>query len=410
MVLRLLSKLDKYPRQFWLMATGMLISTIGASMIWPFLMIYVNSKLNLPLTTIASLLTINSSISLISSFLAGPIIDRFGRKWMMVVSLAFNGLYFILLSHAHTYSSFALLMVMGGFVNPVYRVGADAMMADIVPPEERIDAYALLRLSNNAGIALGPTIGGFIASSSYSLTFYLAAMGMIIYSLLLFLYAKETLPRTTNQQIVIHERYGGYGELLIDKPFLNVALFFTMVTVCASTMWVLMPIYAKQNYQVPERLYGLIPTTNAIMVVTLQLIVTQITKRYPPLIVMATGAAFYAFAVGCVSFVEDFIGFWICMVIMSIGELIIVPTTSTFVANLAPSDKRGRYMSIYGLSWGIATGIGSLLGGILNDQLGPKAIWYGAFIIGSCAIIGFLYQYFRIQKPSTPARTMNIII
>ena len=43
--------------------------------------------------------------------------------------------------------------------------------------------------------------------------------------------------------------------------------------------------------------------------------------------------------------------FWISMVVMTVGELILVPTASTYAANLAPVDKRGRYMSIFGLSW-----------------------------------------------------------
>ncbi|MBN2548285.1 MAG: MFS transporter [Anaerolineales bacterium] len=384
-----------YPRQFWLMFLGMLISTIGASMIWPFLMIYVSSRLELPMTAVASLLTINSAVILASSFLAGPLIDRYGRKWMMVASLALNGGYFLLLGQAHSYLAFAGLMVWGGLVNPVYRVGADAMMADLVPPEKRVDAYSLLRLSNNAGIAIGPAIGGFIASSSYNLAFFIAAAGMLIYSLLLLVFARETLPTTQGEveQRLPKEKWGGYLVILRDRSFIKVVLFFTMVTVCAATMWVLMPVYAKQNFGVQERQYGFIPTTNAIMVVALQVLTTQITKRHAPLLVMAVGAAFYTLATGSVSLATGFWGFWIAMVIMSIGELVIVPTSSTYVANQAPPDKRGRYMSIYGLSWGLATGIGSLLGGFLNDTFGPKAIWYGAFAIGSIAVIGYLAMY-----------------
>ena len=44
---RVETTLQAYPRQFWLLFTGMLISTVGTSMIWPFLMIYVTEKLSL---------------------------------------------------------------------------------------------------------------------------------------------------------------------------------------------------------------------------------------------------------------------------------------------------------------------------------------------------------------------------
>jgi MFS family permease len=50
-------------------------------------------------------------------------------------------------------------------------------MADLVEPERRVDAYSLMRLSNNLGVAIGPAVGGFLAASSYNLAFYCAAAG-----------------------------------------------------------------------------------------------------------------------------------------------------------------------------------------------------------------------------------------
>ncbi len=133
-------------------------------MIWPFLMIYASAKLGLPRTTVAFLMTINSTAGFCSSILAGPIIDRVGRKGVMVFSLAANGLAYFLLNGASTLPEFAILVALSGTVNPLYRVGGDAMMADLVPPERRPDAYALLRMSNNLGISIGPAIGGFLYS------------------------------------------------------------------------------------------------------------------------------------------------------------------------------------------------------------------------------------------------------
>jgi MFS family permease len=330
---------------------------------------------------------------LISSFLAGPLVDRYGRKWMMVVSLLLNGIAYIFLSQAESLTTFAILMTITGLVNPLYRIGADAMLADLIPEKERVEAYALLRLSNNVGIAIGPAIGGFIASASYAYAFYMAAFGMTAYSLLLAFFAVETLPKfgLTGEEVEkVKEKFGGYLDILKDKKFVLFATAFTMVVVCAAFMWTLMPVYAKQNFGVPENKYGFIPTTNAIMVVTLQLAITNWSKKLQPLMAMAIGGTFYTIAVGSVALGTGFWGFWASMVVMTIGELILVPTSSTYVANMAPADKRGRYMSIYGLSWSISTGVGSLIGGALNDVLGPQAIWYGGAIIGFFGVLTFL--------------------
>ena len=366
-------------------------------MIWPFLLVYVSERLDAPLTAIASLLTLNSAMGLLSSFLGGPVIDRLGRKWIMVASLATNGAAYMFMGQAHTLSQFAILMAITGAVNPLYRVGADAMMADLLPQEKRIDGYALMRLSNNLGISIGPAIGGFIAAASYSLAFYVAALGMSLYSLLLAIFARETLPSRQPGYLpqpkdakAKQDGFAGYNIILKDSPFISFILTFTLVSICAALIWILLPVYATQTFNVPKQLYGFIPATNAIMVVTLQLLVTRVTKRFPTLQVVALGAFFYAIAVGGIALMSGFVGFWICMVIMTIGELIMVPTSSTYVANLAPVDMRGRYMSFYALTWGVAAGIGPIFGGFLNDIFGPKAIWLGGAVVGSLGVIFFL--------------------
>jgi MFS family permease len=245
------------------------------------------------------------------------------------------------------------------------------------------------------GVAIGPAFGGVIAASSYTIAFYLAASGMIFYSLLLFVFASETLVRrlgAIDRQPIAseRERFGGYRHISKDRPFMSFTGAVTLTTICASIMWVLLSVYTKKNYGLPESRYGLIPMTNALMVVFVQFPVTQVTKRYPPLLMLAIGSLFYAVGVGSVALGHGFWGFWLSMVVMTIGELILVPTATTYAANLAPADMRGRYMSIYGLTWGVATGIGPVLGGFLNDNLGPSTIWIGAFFIGITSTFSFL--------------------
>ena len=404
---------NKYPRQFWLMFLGMLISTIGASMIWPFLLIYVSKRLNVSLTAVTSLLTLNAIFGIVFSFLGGPVIDRFGRKWIMAFSLAANGLAYVFLGHASTFQQFAILLGLAGAVNPLYRTTADTMMADLIPIEKRADSYALMRLSNNLGVSIGPLIGGFIASSSYTIAFYCAATGMITYSLLIILFAGETLPNRLNGVGKIQnnrERFGGYPKILKDVPFMSFVTNFTLTTICAVLMWTVMPVYANRIYHVLENDYKWIPATNAIMVVTLQTTITSKVKRFSPLLIMMAGAFFYMVAVGSVALATGFWGFWICIVIMTIGELLIMPTSSTYAAYLAPIEKRGRYMSLYSLGWPVASGIGPLIGGVLNDSIGPRSIWFGGATIGLLSVLFFLFLSQRALprvNPPKPAAQHN---
>ncbi|MFO7908164.1 MAG: MFS transporter [Pirellulaceae bacterium] len=230
MLTRLRQDFSQYPSQFWLMFAGMILSITGAAMIWPFLMIYASETLSLPLAAAASLMSINAAAGLVSSIAAGPIVDRAGRKWVMVVGLVGNGLCYFLMSQAGSYAAFALTFGLSGAFSPLFNVGSDAMLADLFPEKKRADAYALIRMARNIGVAAGPTLGGFVLSRSYNLGLYSAAIGLVFYGLLVLFFVRETLPPEAEQAPagVMHQ-LRGYWVALQDRPFMGVVGAFTLV-------------------------------------------------------------------------------------------------------------------------------------------------------------------------------------
>lgn len=410
MIARLKTAQKEYPGQFWILFIGMLISTIGQSMIWPFLMIYVSKKLELPLAQTASLISMNAAFGLTFSFVAGPIIDRLGRKWVMVVSLVGMGIMYFFMSKAATFLDFAVAQCLMGALTPLYRVGADAMLADLIPTEKRTDAYSLLRMSNNAGVAIGPAIGGLVASTSYTMAFYVAAAGLGFYGLLIAFKANETLPGGVSNTLRGKFIFSGYGHIFKHREFMGFIGAFTLTTMLASMVWVLLPVYSNTNFGLPEKLYGLIPTTNALMVVTLQFLVTLVTRRHKPMAVLTVGTIFYAVSTAMIALFTGFWGFWLCMVIMTVGELIISPTATTYTANAAPIDMRGRYMSMFGLTSSVASLIAPVLGGALSDQFGGRTIWLGGGVIGLLAIAAFLWLTILVDKHHKDSSIANISI
>ncbi len=382
---------NQYPRQFWLMITGVIISTAGGSMIWPFMLIYASGKLNLPLSAVATLISINAGTGLASSLIAGALADRFGRKGVMVFSLSMTGAAYFLMMHAATYLHFAGLMIMIGLSNPMYQVGADAMLADMIPSEKRTDAYAINRIANNAAFAIGPAVGGFLAATSYNLAFIGASAGFLTYSVLLFLLAHETLSHNLHggsAPLTHREVLRGYNRVFADKGYLTFVALISLGLIAPSLLWILMPVYTKTNFGIPENLYGWIPTTNALMCVFIQYFVTLITRKRPALPVLTVGMFIYALGAGSVALMSSFWGFWLSMVILTFGELTLVPTASKYVADISPADLRGRYMSIHWLGWGLARTLAPLIGGFLNDAVSPRAIWIGGLLIGLTSAFG----------------------
>jgi MFS family permease len=282
------------------------------------------------------------------------------------------------------------------------------MLADLIPTEKRSDAYSLLRMSNNAGVAIGPAIGGFVASTSYTLAFYIAAVGLAFYGLLIAFRAKETLPSGVSNTLKGKFILSGYGHIFRHREFMGFIGAFTLTTMLASLVWVLLPVYSNTNFGLPEKLYGFIPTTNAVMVVALQYLVTLVTRRHKPMAVLTVGTIFYAVSTAMIALFTGFWGFWVCMVIMTIGELIISPTATTYTANAAPVDMRGRYMSVFGLTSSVASLIAPILGGTLSDNFGGRTIWLGGGIIGLLAIGAFFWLTLLVDKRQKAANLINL--
>jgi MFS family permease len=338
--------------------------------------------------------------------------DKIGRKIVMTLSLIGTGLAYFLLMRAESYGQFAALMVLIGFSNPLYQVGADAMLADMIPAAKRTNAFAMNRIASNAGFAMGPAIGGFLATRSYDLAFYSAAIGFLSYSLLLIFFAKETLVKLVtkdNEQTASHalnplDAVQGYSKVLRDRSFMIFSFTVSIGLIAPLMLWILMPVYSKTNFGMVESLYGWIPTTNGLMCVFVQYPVTAITRRFRTLPVLTAGMLIYAIGVGSVALMSGFWGFWLSMVILTFGELTLVPTASKYVADLAPADLRGRYISIYWLGWGLARTLAPMIGGLLNDTIAPRAIWIGGLLFGLTSAIG-LFVLSRASAPQSTPQT-----
>lgn len=83
MISKLRDTISGYPRQFWILFVGTLVSASGGSLVWPFMTIYVHEKLEVPLATVGLVLAANSASGLFSQLAGGPVVDRFGRKIAM---------------------------------------------------------------------------------------------------------------------------------------------------------------------------------------------------------------------------------------------------------------------------------------------------------------------------------------
>jgi len=105
---------------------------------------------------------------------------------------------------------------------------------------------------------------------------------------------------------------------------------------------------------------------------------------------LTLGSAFYGATMLIIALSSRFWGFWAAMVVMTVGELIIAPTATTFVSGIAPEDQRGRYLGLFGLTWNLGMAVGPLSAGILTDLVGTRAPYFGGTLIGVLSVLAFL--------------------
>jgi MFS family permease len=211
------------------------------------------------------------------------------------------------------------------------------------------------------------------------------------------MFVRETLPQRTPGDAQTAAAHRGYGPVLRDRRYLAFFVAFTITTIPSAILMTLLAVYAKERFGVPESQYGFIMATNALMVVLLQVGVTRLSGRFAYLPVMAAGALLYGVGAGSVALGQGFWAFWLSMVILTLGELLLAPTGSAFTANVAPPEMRGRYMGLYGLTWSVAFGLGPLAGGWLSDTISPRGPWIASLAAGLLGALAFILLSRRVR-------------
>ena len=123
-------------------------------------------------------------------------------------------------------------------------------------------------------------------------------------------------------------------------------------------MYGTLSVYLRDNHGITPSGYGFLMTTSAITVVLFQFWVSRMIKYRPPFLMMAIGTVFYMIGFALFGVVTAYFLFALNIVIITIGEMIVVPTSQAIATNFAPEDMRGRYMATFGLSWAIPSTIG----------------------------------------------------
>jgi MFS family permease len=391
---------NEFPTKYWVLVSATFIDRIGGTLIFPFFALYVTEKFNVGMTEAGVLLGIFSISGLVGSMLGGALTDKFGRKIMVLFGLVFSAMSSLAMGFVSELSIFYGLAIFVGIFSDVAGPARQAMVADLLPEKQRAEGYGILRVVGNFAWIIGPTIGGFLAARSYLTLFILDAVASLITAVIVFRLIPETKPEASedaDQQSIL-QTFIGYRVVLKDKIYILFLLTGMLMLLVYQQMYSTLSVYLRDVHSIPTQQYGMLMSSGATTVVIFQFWVMRKIKAFPPMLMMMVGTLFYLVGFSMYGFVKTYPLFIVAMLVITVGEMIVIPVSQALVARFAPEDMRGRYMAFFTLTWAIPSTVGTLLAGLIMDNFNPNWVWYLSGIISAVAAVGFYILFVRTRS------------
>jgi len=398
MLKRLNTIYHEFPRKFWIVVLVSFIDRIGGTLLFPFFSLYITQKFGIGMTQAGLILGILSAFGLVGSMLGGALTDRFGRRRLILFGLVFSAISTLTFGLVNTLAVLYPLVVVVGLLSNIAGPAHDAMIADLLPEKQRSEGFGILRVAGNLAWIIGPTIGGLVAARSFFMLFVIDSVTSCIVAFIFYKLIPETKPVAVEEKghETVWQTMAGYRHVLRDLAFMAFLSASILMLAVYQQMYNTLPVYFRDAHAFTPSAYGFFLTTSAITVVLFQFWVTRLIKHRPPFLMMAVGTVFYAIGFGMIGFVSAYALFLLASVVITIGEMVLMPTSQALAANFAPVEMRGRYMAVFGLSWAIPSMIGPGAGGYILDHFNPNLLWVGGGILCILSALSFLGLHLRL--------------
>jgi MFS family permease len=371
------------PRTAWIIFAGTVVNRLGY-VVTPFLVFYLASR-GVTTAQVPYVLGALGAGNLVGPAVGGLFADRVGRRPTMLAGLLGTALAQGLLFAAPTVVTLALaaalLSAAGSMVSPA----AGALLTDAVQAEWRRTAFSLSHWAVNIGTAVAGMLGGFLAMHGYWLLFTVDATTSLAYAFIVV--ALLPRERRSGARSAAARSAMGYGVVFRDPLMRALLPLFGVALVIYSLTEVCLPL-AIRDHGLSTTTLGVMATLNAILVVVLQPIATNVLARYRQIPVYVSASVLTAVGIGLTGAAHDVWSYAATVVLWSIGEAMIGGVPGSIVASLAPPDARGRYQGAFQWTWGIARFVALAVGTAVYADISPAAVWWFSVAAGVASALG----------------------
>tara|TARA_R110002096_G_scaffold215310_8_gene403086 strand:+ start:13526 stop:14683 length:1158 start_codon:yes stop_codon:yes gene_type:complete len=299
-----------------------------------------------------------------AGWLGGYLSDLIGRRKTIAISMIGGGFFAISLYLATIYATqlggyWATFVAAGlyGLVRGMYHPASSSLVADIVPPKNRVAAFALLRFAINLGFALGMMLGGHLAEISFLILFLLDTTTSVIFGIAAVFFLPQGIRSERSQASWIPALKVMKGSRAFLLVFINAGILAIVFVQMGSSFAVHL---RDGNYGL--KLYGWLMAFNGLLIVFLEMPISAWTRRFSAPHMIALGSLLAGLGFATNAFAVTWIGFSLAMFTFTVGEMISMPVQGAYVSQLAPESMRGRFNGAIGFAWSGANVVGPILG------------------------------------------------
>ncbi|EAE2472809.1 MFS transporter [Listeria innocua] len=356
------------------------LSKIIGSMIFPFMAIYFSMEINSKVAGI--LLMINVLAQFLAGMYGGHLADIIGRKKLMVAGellkvFAFLGMVLCNSPIFHSpWITFVMLLLIGvaqGLINPA----GEAMLIDVSTPENRSFMYSVSYWANNLSMMIGIIVGGwFFVDYLFPLLVALFIMSFVTAWLTISL-----ISETLKQKAVLKKgSYGlvgmlkNYGQVLHDYRFLLYTLGGIAVMSIEFQRSNYISVRLAEDFQAllvhfgplgnitlnGVQIVSVLTAVNTLFIVLFTVPVARFVTKRAQQPIMYVGFTLFAIGFAVCAFANNLAVLLLATAVLSIGELLYVPTRQTILAAIVDDNRRGAYMAFNGIIFQIGKMIGSV--------------------------------------------------
>ena len=351
---------------------------LGMGIVSPILAIYAET-FNVTYALVSLAISMYAIGRFIADIPVGVLADRFGRKPLMIWGTIIIAVSSFLNATAVEFWQFLIYRLLEGVGAAMWITSRQALLADILRPEERGRILSYFSSFILIGSAAGPTVGGIVASAwNIRAPFYIYTAVSVISLVLTFIFIKETtiIPTVNNT--------GGSGfSLAAAKRILGKTNFimaslatFTMFFLTAGIRDMIVPLYAANVIHLDEASIGYILSFVTVINLLLTIPIGYMIDSYGRKSVILKSLFVTCGACLVFSFTNSFWTMALAAIILGIGTSGAQQAPQAMVTDVTMDDPHGLSMGIYRVFGDIGFIVGPTLLGFIADRFGLTMPFY----------------------------------